>query len=587
MFVVATAGHVDHGKSTLVRALTGTDPDRLAEERRRGLTLDLGYAWCTLPTGEHVAFVDVPGHQRFIGTMLAGLGPAPVVMFVVAADEGWCRQSDEHLAAVDALGVQHGLLVVTRSDRADPDPAAHEALERLGASSLGVVEAVAVSGRTGAGMDELRTALSRTLATMPPPVVDAPVRFWIDRSFSVDGAGTVVTGTLGAGTITSGDVLTLRDRQLTVREIRSSGSTVTSVGPVSRVALNLRPVAAADIGRGDVLLSSDRFALTSELDVRLDARQRLPTDLVLHVGTAAVAVRVRPLGAGADPVTARLTLARALPVRAGDRAVLRDPGRQSVAAGVLVLDADPPALTRRGAARARAETLRTAVIPPDAVVEVARRGAVPRSHLDRLGIDTAELDDIGGWLVDPDRRSDWIARAPAVVAQWTQRYPLDPGMPETAFLQALDAPRALLPSLLAGTGLQAADGRVCPTGSPGGLGAVEQALSTLLERLDTAPFDAPQHDELHALGLGRRELAAAVRTGRLIQVADGVVLRPDAVGRATRVLRALDAPFTLSSARQALGTTRRVAVPLLEHLDALGVTQRISDVARRVVVDSQ
>jgi len=151
MHVIATAGHVDHGKSTLVRALTGTEPDRWAEERRRGLTIDLGYAWTTLGSGEQVAFVDVPGHQRFIGNMLAGLGPAPAVLFVVAADEGWRRQSEEHLAAVTALGLRHGVLAVTRSDLADPAPAIAEARAHLAASSLGDAPAVAVSGTTGSG----------------------------------------------------------------------------------------------------------------------------------------------------------------------------------------------------------------------------------------------------------------------------------------------------------------------------------------------------------------------------------------------------------------------------------------------------
>ena len=160
MRVVATAGHVDHGKSTLVRALTGTDPDRWREEHERGLTIDLGYAWTTLPTGEEIAFVDVPGHERFIGNMLAGVGPVPAVMLVVAADEGWRRQSQEHLDAIAALGVRHGLLVVTRSDLADPASAVAEAREHLAGTPMAGCRAVSVSGRTGAGLDELRGALA-------------------------------------------------------------------------------------------------------------------------------------------------------------------------------------------------------------------------------------------------------------------------------------------------------------------------------------------------------------------------------------------------------------------------------------------
>ena len=230
MHVVATAGHVDHGKSTLVRALTGMEPDRWAEERRRGMTIDLGYAWSALPSGAVLGFVDVPGHQRFIGNMLAGLGPAPAVLVVVAADEGWRRQSGEHLAAVDALGLQHGLLVITRSDLADPGPATRQALEQIRDTSLGAVEAVAVSGKTGLGLDQLSAALDRLVTRLPRPDLAAPVRLWVDRAFTVRGSGTVVTGTLGAGTLRSGDELELRGRLVRVRALQSLASRTTRSG---------------------------------------------------------------------------------------------------------------------------------------------------------------------------------------------------------------------------------------------------------------------------------------------------------------------------------------------------------------------
>ncbi len=223
MHVVATAGHVDHGKSTLVRALTGIEPDRWAEEHRRGLTIDLGYAWTTLPSGDDLAFVDVPGHERFIGNMLAGLGPAPAVLLVVAADEGWRAQTAEHLAAVDALGLTHGLLVVTRSDLSDPGPALAEARDRVRGSSLAGSPAVAVSARTGDGLDALRSALERLVAELPAPRPDRRLRLWVDRSFTIRGAGTVVTGTLGEGTIAAGDDLVLHDHTGSVRRVTVRG----------------------------------------------------------------------------------------------------------------------------------------------------------------------------------------------------------------------------------------------------------------------------------------------------------------------------------------------------------------------------
>jgi selenocysteine-specific elongation factor len=205
--VIATAGHVDHGKSTLIRALTGMDPDRLAEEHRRQLTIELGFAWTTLPDVGQVAFVDVPGHERFVTTTLAGVGPVPAVLFVVAADEGWMAQSEEHLDALAALGVSHGVLVVTRCDLADPGPATEQARNRLATTPLRGIPAVTVSGVTGARMDDLRRAIAALVSGLPAPDLSAPVRLWLDRSFTIRGAGTVVTGTLAAGTISLGDTL--------------------------------------------------------------------------------------------------------------------------------------------------------------------------------------------------------------------------------------------------------------------------------------------------------------------------------------------------------------------------------------------
>ena len=222
MHVVATAGHVDHGKSALVRALTGTDPDRLAEERRRGLTIELGYASAVLPRLGEVAFVDVPGHERFVPTMLAGVGPVPAVLLVVAADDPWMPQAAEHLAALDALAVHHAVVAVTRSDLADPTEAGARAAAELEATTLAGAPVVAVSSRTGAGLDDLRSALAAMLRAVPVPAPTADVRLWVDRRFTVAGTGTVVTGTLPAGTIRVGDRLT--DGTTTVRvPMRFSG----------------------------------------------------------------------------------------------------------------------------------------------------------------------------------------------------------------------------------------------------------------------------------------------------------------------------------------------------------------------------
>src|SRR5580658_2032544 len=300
MQVIATAGHVDHGKSALVRALTGMEPDRWAEERRRGMTIDLGFAWMTLPDGERLAFVDVPGHERFVPNMLAGVGPVPAVLVVVAADGGWMPQSAEHLAAIDAVGIGHGLLAVTRSDLADPGPATRQALERIAATSVGQVEAVAVSAVTGAGLGDLRAALARLVASLPAPDPAAAVRLWVDRTFTIRGSGTVVTGTLPAGTVRIGQELLLTPsmRPVRIRGIESLNEPAASVSGVARVALNLRGVAADVPARGMALVDAGSWKPTRLIDarLRLAAQLRLPPEMTLHIGSARTVARIRPLG---------------------------------------------------------------------------------------------------------------------------------------------------------------------------------------------------------------------------------------------------------------------------------------------------
>jgi selenocysteine-specific elongation factor len=379
MQVIATAGHVDHGKSTLLRALTGMDPDRWAEEKRRGMTIDLGFAWLKLPSGERIAFVDVPGHERFVPNMLAGVGPVPAVLFTVAADEGWMPQSAEHLAVLDALGIRRGLLVITRSDLADPGPALAQARARLAPTSLAAIEGLAVSTVTGEGLAALVAALDTLVAGLPVPDPGDPVRLWVDRAFSMTGSGTVVTGTLPAGTVHRGDelVITPACRPVRVRDIQTLGESAPAATGVARVALNLRGVAKENLSRGMAIVQAGRWTATDTIDVRIcgaaaalagpaaDAGPApaagpaspaqagegrtgppasgpavpeagpagrtggaagpaagLPRTVTLHIGSARTVARVRPLAG--DIV--RLSLRDALPMHVGDRVLLRDPG---------------------------------------------------------------------------------------------------------------------------------------------------------------------------------------------------------------------------------------------------------------------
>ncbi|MFI6063640.1 selenocysteine-specific translation elongation factor [Micromonospora sp. NPDC051227] len=583
MFVVATAGHVDHGKSTLVRALTGMEPDRWAEERRRGMTIDLGFAWTTLPSGGTVAFVDVPGHERFVPNMLAGVGPVPAALIVVAADEGWMPQSAEHLAALDALGVAYGLLAVTRADLADPGPATARARAEIAETSLGAVPAVAVSGLTGAGLPQLRAALDRLAAQLPAPVVDEPVRLWVDRSFTVRGSGTVVTGTLGAGRLRVGDELELAgaDEPVRVRGLHSLGEARVEAAAVARVAVNLRATPRDRLGRGDALLTPGRFHHTDLVDVRLagDPAADLPATLTLHVGSAAVPVRVRPLG----PDTVRLRLARPLPLLVGDRALLRDPGRHHVSGGVRVLDVAPPPLGRRGAAAARAQVLAELDGRPDLAGELRRRRLIRAGALLRMGVPVYAEPVAGDWLADPAYWRGLGERLTEEVARHAREHPLEPGMPVDALRQRLALPDRVLVEALVRPPLRIHAGRVGAASANALPEPVALAVQRVRAEYGDRPFRAPEADRLVDLGLGPREIGAAVRAGALLRLADNVVLLPDALDDAVRVLAGLPQPFTLSAARQALDTTRRVAVPLLELLDRRGATRRLPDDARIVV----
>lgn len=594
--VVATAGHVDHGKSTLVRALTGMEPDRWAEERRRGLTIDLGFAWTTLPSGREVALVDVPGHERFVGNMLAGLGPAPVVCFVVAADEGWSAQSSDHRDAVAALGIRHGLIVVTRADRAPDRVEETIAQARAEFEGTGLREApvVAVSAVQGTGMDQLRAALDDVLAGLPAPDASGRLRLWVDRSFTVTGAGTVLTGTLAAGTLAKGDRLHVvghgqQPREVTVRGLESRGKAHDTLQPVNRVAVNLRGVSADEIRRGEALVTRDVWPAADVLDVRRTGGvsfDEAPAHVTVHVGTVAVPAWLRLF----DADHARLTLDWRLPLVVGDQLLLRDPGGRRVLGGAHVLDPDPPQLRRRGDGTRRGVALAGMPREGDVLAKVARQGAVEEEHLRRLGMLSADavppgdVRVIGGWWVHMPTYDAWRRRLRALVESEHERDLLTTGVSQGAVRVALGNPAEhFLDQLIVDAQLEQHGGHVRLPGARDDLGPAEAAVAELEARLKDAPFQAPESDDLAALRLGVRELAAAERRGRVLRLRDGVVLLPSAPALAMRTLAQLPRPFTTSQARQALGTTRRVAIPLLEYLDGRGWTRRIDDGHREVV----
>src|SRR4051794_25734414 len=415
MHVVATAGHVDHGKSTLVLALTAMDPDRFAEEKRRGLTIDLGFAWTTLPSGEGIAFVDVPGHVRFLKNMLAGVGAVDACLFVVAATEAWKPQSEEHLRILELLGISHGVIALTKVGVVDDDHAELarlDVLEHVEGTFLDGAEVVPVDAPTGVGLGQLRLALDRLLTDTPTAADRDRPRLWIDRSFAASGAGTVVTGTLTGGALAVGDEVEVRDRQVRVRSLQSLGQAHERLGPGNRTAVNLVGVHHHDVARGDALVRPGQWHRTRTIDASLRVLDALGHEVsrrgayVAYIGSGEHPVRLRILGPDAiapgEQGLVRLHLPTALTLVPGDRYVLRESGRSETVGGGEVLDIAP--------------ALRASKARPDRSVArvVAERGWIAADELERLTGERVGAT-VGRWVVAEPALLDAADRLHAMV----------------------------------------------------------------------------------------------------------------------------------------------------------------------------
>ena len=341
MTVIATAGHVDHGKSTLVLRLTGTDPDRWEEEKNRGLTIDLGFASMPLPSGGELSFIDVPGHIRFIRNMLAGVGAVDACVFVVAATEGWKPQSEEHLRILSLLGIERGLVVLTKIDQVDDDLYALAELdveEHVAGTFLEGAPVLGVSATEGTGIDELQTALDELVADLPERDAEASPRVWIDRAFAPAGAGTVVTGTIVGGSLSPGDELIVvpGEHNVRVRSLQNHHRQSERIEAGNRAAVNLTGVSHNDLGRGHVLVEAGRWHHSRIVDAELSVLESLDHTVsrrgayLAYIGSAELPVQVRVLGtSGIEPGSAgavRLYLSSTLPLLPGDRFVLRESG---------------------------------------------------------------------------------------------------------------------------------------------------------------------------------------------------------------------------------------------------------------------
>ena len=561
MHVVATAGHVDHGKSTLVRALTGTDPDRLAEEKERGLTIDLGFASMPLPSGRQIAFIDVPGHVRFLKNMLAGVSGVDACVFVVDVTEGWKPQSEEHLRILQLLGLGHGLVALTKMDEADDDLvelARLDVADHVAGTFLADAPIVATDAVTGTGIDALVDALDGLLALTPTAADRHRPRLWVDRAFAIKGSGTVVTGTLTGGALTADDALTLlpAGRGVRVRALQSLYRQCDQVGPGNRVAVNLVGAGHRDVARGDAVVRAEQWHATDTIDAELSVLASLDHPVTrrgayaAYIGSGEHPVRLRVLGPAAiEPGRTglvRLHLPLRLPLCMGDRFILRESGRSETVGGGEVLDVEPVL----PASRAR----------PDRSVDriIAERGRIDAARLERMtGI--ARPADLGRWAVAPEHLEQTSGRLTEAVAA---------AGPLGLDLAGLDDfERAVIDTL---EGIDSVEGRARPAG-----GTDPLADHPFVKAAEAAPFAPPAPD-----GVGGDELRLLVRQGRLVE-SGGIHFGADAVAEAARVVARLlaDKPegVTVAEVRDAWGTTRKFALALLARLDGTGVTRRRGD----------
>jgi selenocysteine-specific elongation factor len=602
--VVATAGHVDHGKSSLIVRLTGIDPDRWEEEKRRGLTIDLGFAWGTLPSGREIGFVDVPGHERFVRNMLAGVGPVRLVLFVVAADEGWKPQSEEHLEIVDVLGGHGGVVALTKRDLVDDQALAlreEEVRERLDGTVLEGSPVVPCSSVTGDGLDDLRAALDDLVSTAPPPEDRGRPRIDIDRSFTIRGAGTVVTGTLSGGTLSVGEEAVIHPDGFTarIRSLQTHRRPVPVARPVSRVAANLAGTPRERVERGDVLARPRHWRPTALMEVRLRPVRSLDHPLTargaykLYAGSAERDARLRfydtaELRPG-HQAYARVRLSRPVVAETGDRFVLREAGRRETVAGGVVLDADPPA--RPGPDPAGRLRRREEAGPEElARLLVEERGRVRASDLhvltgsDPAGVPGAER--IGPWWVADTVIRSVGDRVRATLAAFHRDHPLRPGMEAGELRRAAGIDDLDLDILerLPREGTVVREGTTWRlAGHQVSLGEQEPQAAGMIQAVAQGEPSPPTVADLMADGYSPELIDACVATGRLARVSPELVVTPDFLARAEALARSEAARpegLTVSRFRELLRTSRRYALPLLVHLDQRGVTRREGDVRR-------
>jgi selenocysteine-specific elongation factor len=619
--IIGTAGHIDHGKTALVKALTGVDADRLAEEKARGITIDLGYAYTPLPGGEILGFVDVPGHEKFIHNMLAGTTGIDFALLVVAANDGPMPQTLEHLQILDLLDIRRGAVALTKTDLVDADRIAQVAGEiraLLDGTGLEGCPLFPVSAATGSGVAELRAHLETAAASLGARIVRGGFRLAVDRCFTVAGAGTVVTGTVFSGRVAVGDRLRLSPsgRPVRVRGIHAQNRAAETGLAGQRCALNLADVEKREVQRGDWVLAPELHLPTSRLDVRLTllANEARPlqhwTPVHVHLGAFHAMGRVAllqgaPLAPGGS-VLAQLVLDQPTCAVNGDRCILRDASAQRTLAGGRVLDAQPPARGRRAAQRL--ETLSAwEQADPRAMLRtllaVSPNGAGLREFAANANLTSSEMDDLCRSL--ELRRTEGVAFAPE---HWTRlrltvietlgkehaEVPDSLGL-NSEQLRLRTAPRLERAAFAEVLAELLEEGQCAREGAwwhlPGHEITLTERDENLWRRvaplLAEQPFQPPRvRDIARAESLDeaavRKLLIQAARMGRVYRVAHDHYFDRTAIAALADIVRDLvreapDGAVSAAKFRDRIGTGRKLAIHILEYFDRVGLTRRLRD----------
>ena len=610
MFVIGTAGHIDHGKSVLIHALTGIDPDRLREEKERGMTIDLGFAWMKLPSGQEVGIIDVPGHERFVRNMLAGVGSIDLALLVIAADEGVMAQTREHLAILDLLDIRHGIAVITKKDLVDEELLGLvklEVEELIKSTVLAGAPIIAVSAVTGDGLTDLVSAMDRVLTSAQPRRDIGRPRLLIDRVFTIAGAGTVVTGTLVDGMLSVGDEVVIAPSGLKarIRGLQTHKTRIESATPGSRVAANLTGVSTSQVVRGDVLTHPGWLVPTERIDVKLrllpSVRHPLRHGATVNFysGAAQVLAKVRLLErdklAQGEVTWAQFALSKPIALVKGDHFIIRSPvdtlgGGQVVAAHALRHRRFHPAVVQSLKARGEGSTEEVVM----ATLEMSQ--PLGLGHLGvECGLESEEVCGAVAGLAEKGQvvvvgrgedclvftKSGWqrlVRRAEALVAGYHRRFPARVGMPKAELSSRLGlAPHSAALQKLFDDGVlvEVAVAARLPSHQVKLTPDQEAKIDAFLVALNRNPYSPPGDVTLEP-----DLLNLLIEQQRVVKVADGVVFPANAYQEMVDkvIARAREqGSITVAEVRDMLGTSRKYTIALLEYMDDKKITRRVGD----------